>query len=142
MASNFENMSAEDVAKHLNLSPHPEGGWFRRTYRHADELAGRPIASAIYYLITGDRRSHWHRLDADELWHWYGGASLELWLSGHRTTESSIILGPNLTKNEEPQRLVPKGMWQCCTSLGDWTLVGCTVSPAFSFAGFEMLPDA
>ncbi len=138
MTTSLETLSAEAVAATLDLSPHPEGGWFRRTYRHTDELNQRPIASAIYYLLSGEVRSHWHRLDADELWHWYGGAPLKLWISETRTLETSVILGPNIIDGEEPQRLVSKDTWQCCQPKGNWTLVGCTVSPAFSFSGFEM----
>ena len=134
-------MTAEEVIAALGLSPHPEGGWFRETYRHAPPAGGRGAGTAIYYLLRAGERSAWHRVaDADEIWHWYAGAPLALDIAEDGARPRSVVLGPSLTEGERPQRLVPANVWQAARSLGDWTLVGCTVTPAFDFAAFEMAP--
>jgi predicted cupin superfamily sugar epimerase len=134
-------MTAEDVIAALGLSAHPEGGWFRETYRHAAAAGGRGAGTAIYYLLRAGERSAWHRVkDADEIWHWYAGAPLALEIAEDGAPARSVVLGPSVTEGERPQRLVPTNAWQAARSLGDWTLVGCTVTPAFEFASFEMAP--
>jgi uncharacterized protein len=135
-------LSAADVVRILDLKPHPEGGYFRETFRDAGGAAStRGYSTAIYYLLARGERSHWHRVDAAEVWHWYAGAplALEIAAGGHATSER-LLLGANLTNGERPQAIVPAHAWQAAESLGDWTLVGCTVAPGFEFAGFEMAP--
>jgi hypothetical protein len=126
---------ADAIIAALELSPHPEGGWYRETYRSPTPPGERGAATAIYYLLRAGERSHWHRVDAVEIWHWYAGAPLEL-----RIGRETVTLGGDLAAGERPQSVVPPFTWQAARSLGDWTLVGCTVSPAFEFAGFELAP--
>ena len=129
------SLPASAVIAALDLRPHPEGGHFREVWRDTPKGGGRGAGTAIYYLLAAGERSHWHRVDAAEAWHWYAGAVLELGI-GTQTHR----LGPDLGAGELPFALVPKCVWQAAHSLGAWTLVGCTVSPAFEFAGFEMAP--
>lgn len=126
-------MHADEVARLLELSPHPEGGWFRETWRGA--------GTAIYYLLAAGEESRWHRIDADEVWHFYAGDGLELrrWRPGEPV--DAVVLGTALDAGRQPQALVPAGTWQAARPLGAWALVGCTVAPAFDFAGFELAPD-
>jgi uncharacterized protein len=131
---------AADLIRHLELEPHPEGGWYRRVFEHPDAVDGRPIASAIYYLLEAGDRSHWHRLDAVELWHHYAGAPLELSLSVDERTVTTTTLGPDVLADEVPMYIAPAGTWMSAESTGEFTLVGCTVSPAFAFDGFELAP--
>ena len=128
-------MTADEIIKALDLKPHPEGGHFRETFR--DEGSPRGASTAIYYLLKAGERSHWHRVDAAEVWHWYAGDALELGIVENGVTKTQT-LGPNLANNERPQIVVPKGTWQSAGPLGRFTLVGCTVAPAFTFEGFEM----
>lgn len=131
---------ADRIAQALGLLPHPEGGRYRETWV-AEGGAGRPAGSCIYFLLAAGERSHWHRVDAAEIWHFYAGAPLLLSLAP--TAEGparSLRLGPDLFGGERPQAVVPAGWWQAARSTGDWTLVGCTVSPAFRFEGFELAP--
>mgnify|MGYP002623264687 FL=1 len=124
----------------LDLRPHPEGGHFREIWRDAPAAGGRGAGTAIYYLLSAGQVSHWHRVDAAEAWHWYAGGPLALGLSEDGRREEEHLLGPDLGAGQRPFVLVPKGWWQGARPLGAWTLVGCTVSPAFDFAGFEMAP--
>lgn len=133
-------MTADEIVALLGLAPHPEGGHFRETFRDAADDGGRGASTAIYYLLKAGERSHWHRVDAAEVWHWHAGAPLLLSVSADGRTTEDRRLGAHLTAGERPQAVVPKGAWQAARSLGDWTLVGCTVAPAFDFAGFEMAP--
>ena len=133
-------MRAEDIIAALGLLPHPEGGHFVETWRHAPEGGGRGAGTAIYYLLKAGERSHWHRVDAAEIWHWYAGAPLELSLSANGARTEAVTLGNDLKAGARPQVVVPAGAWQSAVSMGAWTLVGCTVSPAFLFSGFEMAP--
>lgn len=130
-------MTAEDIIRALDLKPHPEGGHFRETFR--DEGAPRGASTAIYYLLREGERSHWHRVDAAEVWHFYAGDPLELSTSDGRTV-TTHILGPKIAAGERPQIIVPKNVWQSARPLGAYTLIGCTVAPAFEFEGFEMAP--
>ncbi len=134
--------SAEEVVELLGLVPHPEGGWYRETFRDSDSGADiRAASTAIYFLLAAGQTSRWHRVDAAEVWHWYGGAALELALAPDAQTPPCVVrLGPDLTAGERPQAVVPPGHWQQARSLGPWTLCGCTVAPGFEFAGFEMAP--
>jgi predicted cupin superfamily sugar epimerase len=124
----------------LGLQPHPEGGYYAETWRdHAPE-GERGSGTAIYYLLRAGEMSAWHRVDATEIWHWYAGSPLKLRLSDDGAELREIVLGPDIAAGERPQAIVPPHGWQSARSTGGWTLVGCTVSPAFDFAGFEMAP--
>ena len=134
-------MKPQDVVKMLGLEPHPEGGWYRETWRAEAPEGGRAAGTAIYYLLEKGQISRWHRVDAAEIWHWYAGAALELCIAPVGGAPSAALLGPDLQAGQHPQIIVPKDHWQSARSLGDWTLVGCTVAPGFEFAGFEMAPE-
>jgi predicted cupin superfamily sugar epimerase len=134
-------MTADDIIRQLGLQPHPEGGYFRETFRDAPAAgAARAASTAIYFLLRAGEVSRWHRVDAAEVWHFYAGAPLKLGICENKRL-SMIRLGSNLTAGERPQALVPTGAWQQAESLGAWTLVGCTVAPGFEFSGFEMAPE-
>jgi len=135
------SQSADAIIKKLDLKPHPEGGHYRETYRDARvDAQGRSVSSLIYFLLgTGDV-SDWHRVDATEIWHYYAGAPLVLTQSPNGHDASALHLGPDVLAGQHPQIVVPANHWQTATSLGAWTLVGCTVAPAFDFAGFELAP--
>ena len=130
-------MTVEAIVSTLSLEPHPEGGFFRETFRDARLIDGRAASTAIYYLLAKGQRSHWHRIDANEVWHWYCGAPLVLALKDGEVVKTQK-LGCNILEGERPQLIVPAGMWQSAESLGAWTLVGCTVAPGFEFGGFEL----
>jgi uncharacterized protein len=131
--------SAESIIRLLDLAPHPEGGHFRETFRDAREVDGRSVSTAIYFLLARGERSHWHRVDATEIWHWYAGAPLALKIATGDET-ATFRLGPDIAEGERPQAVAPARAWQGAESLGDWTLVGCTVAPGFEFSGFELAP--
>lgn len=133
-------MTANEIIAALGMIPHPEGGHYVETWRHAPEGGGRGAGTAIYYLLEAGERSHWHRVDAAEIWHWYAGAPMQLSLSPDGVAVERKTLGNDLASGARPQILVPSGVWQSATSSGEWSLIGCTVSPAFEFAGFEMAP--
>ena len=135
-------MRARDVIARLRLEPHPEGGWYRETFRDtAVDEAGRARSTAILYLLDTGETSEWHRVtDAAETWHWHAGGPLALTLSPNGHDAASHRLGPNVLIGELPQLTVPANCWQTATSLGEWTLVGCTVAPGFRFESFEMAP--
>jgi uncharacterized protein len=133
-------LTAADVIRLLDLKPHPEGGHFRETFRDTQTVGGKRAAStAIYFLLARGERSHWHRVDAVEVWHWHAGAPLALdrAADGHR---ERITLGVDLAAGQRPQAVVPAHAWQAAQTLGDWTLVGCTVAPGFEFSAFELAP--
>ncbi|NEW95847.1 cupin domain-containing protein [Rhodopseudomonas sp. BR0G17] len=131
-------LSAAEVIARLGLQPHPEGGHYRETFRDPRcDPSGRSYSTAIHFLLRAGERSHWHRIDAVEVWHYYAGAALMLEVAdddGRRAT----TLGPDLGAGHLPQVIVPPRAWQAATSTGEWTLVGCTVAPGFDFAGFEL----
>ena len=133
-------MTAAEVIATLGLERHPEGGWYRQTFADDRDANGRPHSTAIYYLLEGHDQSAWHRVDAVEIWHWHAGAPLTLRISHDGTAVEEIALGPSVLTGQRPQGVVPKGGWQSAKSLGDWTLVGCTVAPGFRFSGFELAP--
>lgn len=135
-------MKAQEIIETLGLQPHPEGGWYRETWRAEATDGERPAGTAIYYLLERGQRSHWHRVDADEIWHFYAGDPLRLLTSADdRGPVDAHLLGPSLARGARPQIRVPAHHWQAAEPTGDWTLVGCTVSPGFRFEGFEMAPE-
>lgn len=136
------SISATDIIERLKLAPHPEGGWYRETWR-ADAPSGtRASGTAIYFLLSRDQRSHWHKVDATEIWLYHAGAPLRLELSQNAKTIEAVTVGADFGGGEQPQVIVPPDCWQAAQSLGDWTLVSCTVSPGFEFAGFDLAaPD-
>ena len=131
--------TADDIIALFGLEPHPEGGHYRQMFRAAD--GGRGASTAIYFLLKAGERSHWHKVvDADELWHYYAGAPLELSLSDDGRSMRRVRLGIDFDLGERPQAVVPRGVWQAARSLGAWTLIGATVAPGFLFEKFEMAP--
>ena len=136
------SLAAADIVRLLDLAPHPEGGHFRETFRDVrrDE-SGRAASTTIYFLLARGERSHWHRIDAVEVWHFYAGAPLRLEIAADEAAELTVVkLGPDLAGGERPQAIVPAGAWQAAESLGAWTLVGCTVAPGFAFERFALAP--
>lgn len=130
-------MSANEIISRLDLQPHPEGGWYRETWK-GPEVGGRASGTAILFLLKAGEQSRWHRVDADEIWLWHAGAPLLLSLG--TATAQRLRLGPDVLGDEAVQAVVPAGWWQAARSVGDWTLVSCTVSPGFRFEGFELAP--
>jgi predicted cupin superfamily sugar epimerase len=134
--------TARELIDALGMQRHPEGGWYVETWRAPVGPDGeRPVASTILYLLAAADASHWHRVDAAEVWQWSGGDPLDLriWSPGDSTV-TTIRLGGDILAGERPQAVVPLGGWQAARPLGTWTLVGCIVAPAFSFDGFELAP--
>ena len=137
--------SAKEIIRVLQLVPHPEGGFYRETFRDAAQNPqGRAASTLIYFLLTAGQISKWHRVDAVEIWHYYAGAALELTIVEKDDLRQTHILGMDLDAGQAPQAIVPLNAWQRAVCLGtadSWTLVGCTVSPGFEFSGFELAPD-
>lgn len=132
---------AADLIAHLRLSPHPEGGWYRETWRAAAPAGERATATAILFLLEQGGRSHWHRVDAAELWLWHAGAPLTLSLAAESAGPvETVLLGGDPLAGEAPQLLVPAHHWQAAEAKRGWALVSCVVSPGFDFAGFELAP--
>ncbi len=130
------------IIESLGLRAHPEGGWYVETWRGPLGPNGeRPAASTILYLLAAGERSHWHRVDAAEVWQWSGGDALELriWADGEPAI-TTVRLGGDVMAGDRPQATVPAGAWQAARPLGAFALVGCIVAPAFSFDGFELAP--
>ena len=136
------DLGVKEIIRMLDLKPHPEGGWYAETFRDPTNPGERSAGTAIYYLLEAGDVSHWHRVDAAEIWHWYAGGPLALtWTGdGTRAQAKSVQLGPDLRAGQRPQCAIPKMAWQTAETLGAWTLVGCTVSPGFDFSGFELAP--
>ncbi|NOD29276.1 cupin [Ruegeria atlantica] len=129
-------MTAQEIIERLNLQRHPEGGWYAETWRAENE--GRPTGTCIYFLLQKGESSHWHRVDATEIWLYHAGAPLVLSLSAmDQGPATEHVLTPDLSSGA-PQLIVPEGHWQAARSTGDYTLVSCTVSPGFQFEGFEL----
>lgn len=124
----------------LDLRPHPEGGHFRETWRDAPADGGRGAGTVILFLLQAGERSHWHRVDAAEIWLWQAGAPLALQLSADSRRIEQQRLGPAAGAGESLQAVVPAGVWQAAVSLGAWSLASCVVAPAFDFAGFTLAP--
>lgn len=137
----MQDLSAREIIRLLDLKPHPEGGYFRETFRDSrTDAQGRSLSTLIYFLLDAGDVSEWHRVDATETWHWYAGAPRVITVSENGHDASAHHLGHVLSAGQRPQFVVPAGWWQTATSLGAWTLVGCTVAPGFEFSGFEMAP--
>lgn len=132
---------AAELIRELQLVAHPEGGYYRRMFTSSQvDATGRALSSAILFLLPGGIASRWHRVDADELWHFHEGAPLELLIGEHPDELCRERLGP-VAAGQLPQRVVPAQAWQAARSLGDFTLVGCSVAPEFRFDGFQLLAD-
>jgi len=131
---------ADALIARLGLRPHPEGGHYRETFRDEENATGRAHATAIYFLLKAQERSHWHRIDAAEIWHWYAGAPLALRIAQDGGVQD-LVLGNDFARGQSPQIVVPPRAWQSAESLGAYSLVGCTVAPGFLFEHFEMAPD-
>jgi uncharacterized protein len=134
-------VTANELADALGMQPHPEGGRYVETWRGPD-VGGRATETAIYFLLAAGERSHWHRVDADEIWLFYAGDPLALEVAAAAgATVERHVLGSAVANGERPQVVVPAGAWQSATPLGSWTLVSCVVTPGFVFEGFELAPD-
>ena len=132
---------AKAIIERLDLSPHPEGGWFRETWRAEARPGERGTATAILFLLEAGRRSHWHRVDAAELWLWHAGSALRLDKAADESGPvESVRLGADIAAGEMPQQLIRPHEWQAAEAVHGWALVSCIVSPAFSFEGFELAP--
>lgn len=130
-------MTADEIIAHLDLAAHPEGGYYRQTW--VADGAGRPVGTCIYFLLKAGEPSHWHRVDATEIWHFYSGAPLVVSIAETDVGPAlDHVLGTDLAAGQMPQVIVPVQHWQAARTLGEYTLVGCTVSPGFRFEGFEL----
>jgi predicted cupin superfamily sugar epimerase len=129
---------ADRIIAELGLQPHPEGGWYRETWK-GPEVGGRAVGTAIYFLLKAGERSHWHRVDAGEVWLWHAGSPLDL-LMAEQDAGPLIVhrLGPDVLAGERPQAVVPAGWWQAAEAREGWALVSCCVAPGFRFEGFEL----
>jgi predicted cupin superfamily sugar epimerase len=128
------------IVARLQLEPHPEGGWYRETWRGEAGADGRAVGTAIYFLVAAGAPSRLHRIDAAEVFHWYAGKAVEQLVIAADGTAIVRRLGPDLAAGQEPQALVPPHAWQGLhvPAPGRWALLGCTVSPGFGFDGFEL----
>ena len=131
---------AEAIIARLSLTRHPEGGWYRETWRAPAAAGQRSAGTAIHFLLEQGQRSHWHRVDADELWLWHAGASLRLQIGDDRAATQTVRLGGDVMSGEVPQHRVPAGWWQAAEASDGWALASCVVVPGFDFAGFELAP--
>jgi predicted cupin superfamily sugar epimerase len=132
---------AAAIIEQLGLSPHPEGGWYGETWRATAEPGMRPGATAIHFLLEAHQRSHWHRVDATEIWLWHAGSPVILSMAPDNTGPvTRHTLGGDVLSRQHAQQIVPAGHWQAAEPLGGWTLASCVVSPGFDFAGFELAP--
>ena len=136
----FLIMTSSEIIRFLDLRPHPEGGHYRETLRDPMSCGDRSVSTAIYFLLAAGEISHWHRIDSIEVWHWYAGAPLALSICANAGDVISLGVGMDLSAGQHPQAIVPAGAWQSARSLGEWTLVGCTVAPGFLFDRFELAP--
>ncbi|WP_340264297.1 cupin domain-containing protein [Sphingobium mellinum] len=136
-----DGQKAKQVIEALGLSPHPEGGWYRETWRAAAEAGERAAGTAIYFLLESHQRSHWHRVDGDEHWFWHAGAPLRLSIASDNGAAKTLLLGGDVLAGESPQGHVPAGCWQAAEPLAGWALVSCTVIPGFEFTGSSLAPE-
>jgi predicted cupin superfamily sugar epimerase len=134
------DLGAGEIIRLLGMQPHPEGGHYVETFRDAPGPDGRARSTAIYFLLQAGEVSHWHRVDAVELWLWHAGGPLALSISEDGRSARAVRLGPDLRAGQRPQAIVPALAWQAAETLGAWTLVSCTVAPGFQFEGFELAP--
>ena len=135
-------MDPAELIERLGMQPHPEGGHYVERWRDEPDDGSRGAGTAILFLLREGERSHWHRVDADEIWLFHAGAPLRLEIAATDDDEpTASLLGIDLAAGEDPQRRVPAGWWQAAATTGAWTLVSCTVSPAFRFEGFELAPE-
>lgn len=142
MISKDTDLEPARIVELLGMARHPEGGHFVETWRDRPADGSRGTGTAIYFLLQDGEVSHWHRVDATEIWHWYAGSALALAIAPDGEEAAVSRLGPDLRNGQRPQVIVPAGAWQSAHSLGAWTLVGCTVSPAFEFDGFKLAPGS
>lgn len=144
LAQENSKLTADDVVRLLELAPHPEGGFYRETFRDTATMADnatRAMSTCIYFLLPRGIVSRWHTVDAVETWHWYSGSPLLLSIAPPDGGDiRQLRLSNDLRAGDRPQGIVPFAHWQQAESLGDWTLVGCTVAPGFEFSGFTMAP--
>ncbi|MEI7593747.1 MAG: cupin domain-containing protein [Actinomycetes bacterium] len=136
-------MDANEVIEALELIAHPEGGWFRETWRDdVVDANGRSLGTSIYYMLVAQQHDRWHRVDCDEMWHHYAGAPLELWIAADETSEPVLhLLGTDFAAGQRPQVMVPRGVWRSSVSAGEWSLMSCTDTPGFEPSGWEMAPE-
>lgn len=132
--------TAKDLIARFGLEPHPEGGWYRQTWIASAKEGTRSVGTAILFLLPAGERSHWHKVDATEIWHFHAGAPLALHMAETDAGPATRTLLGSVTDGHVPQAIVPPHHWQAAESTGGWSLVGCTVSPAFSFDGFTLAP--
>ncbi|MEO8671951.1 MAG: cupin domain-containing protein [Tahibacter sp.] len=138
---------AEELIRTLHLEPHIEGGHYRRIYESSGRMmyadaSKRAVATSIYFLLAAGETSRWHRVDADELWHYYEGQPLELLrFDPMENVLTTHLLGP-ASRESAPVFVVPAGMWQAARPRGAYTLVGCTVAPGYEYRGFALLEAA
>ncbi len=136
-----ETLTAAEVVALLDLAPHPEGGWYRETFRDEPGPDGRARSTVIFFLLEAGQRSAWHRVDAVEVWHHHMGGPLRLDLAEEGEAGLALTLGPDLAAGQRPHIVIPAHCWQSAAPLGDdWTLVTCTVAPGFEFEGFDLAP--
>ena len=132
---------AKALIETLGLTPHPEGGWYRETWRAEAPPGERSAATAILFLLERGQRSHWHKVDATELWLFHSGSPLTLAVApGDEGPVRSLRLGPDMLAGEQPQLRIAPGEWQSAEAEHGWALVSCHVSPGFEFSGFTLAP--
>lgn len=128
-------ITPDEIIVRLGMTPHPEGGHYVETWRGPDGGGGRASATAIYFLLQPGERSHWHRVDASEIWLHHAGGPLRL-----HVDHAEVVLGVDLAAGQRPQAIVPAGAWQAAEPVAGWVLVSCVVTPGFRFEGFELAP--
>ena len=135
-------MTAEELIEALELAPHPEGGWYRETWRAPAPDGERSAASAVLYVIQPGERSHWNRVDAHEMWLWHAGDAVDISLAESDSGPTrKVRLGGRVTDGEQPQLIIPAGQWQAAeptSGEAGYALISCIVAPAFEFSGFEL----
>ncbi|KXU32878.1 cupin [Sphingobium sp. 22B] len=135
-----DEAAAGALIRLLDLAPHPEGGWFRESWRAPAGAGERAGGTAIYFLLEAHQASHWHRVDAVEHWFWHAGAPLTLSIADEGGAARDMLLGGDVLAGQQPQGLVPAHHWQAARPMGGWTLVSCVVVPGFEFSGFTLAP--
>lgn len=132
---------AQALIRKLGLSPHPEGGWYRETWRAETTEGERGGATAILFLLEQGQSSHWHKVDATEVWLWHAGHSLALSTAPcDAGPVATVRLGPDVLGGEAPQHVIAPDAWQAAQANRGWALVSCIVAPAFEFGGFTLAP--